>query len=75
MKKLNRAQKYSNLGPQNLGSRGGPWIRYWSGWRRSIQNKLGQFADDMDMYLQGKKQMLRKLLKLSHNSHNVEVLE
>ena len=22
-----------------------------SGWRRSIQKKLGQFADDMDMYL------------------------
>ena len=24
MEKLNRAQKYSILGPQNLGSRGGP---------------------------------------------------
>ena len=36
MEKLNRAQKCSILGPQNLGSRGGPgppgpppWIRTW----------------------------------------------
>ena len=33
MEKLNGAQKYSNLGPQNLGSKGGlappPRIRYW----------------------------------------------
>ena len=33
MEKLNRAQKCSILGPQNLGSGGGPgppWIRTWS---------------------------------------------
>ena len=37
MEKLNRAQKCSILGPQNLGSGGGlgpwgpPWIRTWIG--------------------------------------------